>query len=154
MKKFLVLNGPNLNLLGTREPDTYGSKSMEDIVKELNQFEKKEDVKVDWFQSNHEGYMIDRIHDSAKEDLCGLVINPGAWGHQSIALRDALLCVNLSFVEVHISNIYKRELFRQKTLLADLAVAVISGCGSIGYQFAIQTLLKKNMDDNKWILEK
>ena len=148
MKSFLILNGPNLNLLGIREPETYGSKTMKKIMNELKIFEKEKEILIEWFQSNHEGSMLDKIHDVLRNKVNGIIINPGAWGHQSIALRDALLSVNVPFIEVHLSNIYKREPFRKNSMLADRALAIITGCGSLGYQFAITTFLSNNLGES------
>lgn len=135
MKRVLIINGPNLNMLGEREPSIYGNTTYEDLVATVNKYCESKNIYVDIFQSNHEGEIIDRIHKS--KDYDGIVINAGAYTHTSIAIRDALASVNIPFVEVHISNVYKRETFRHKSMLSDLAVGVIAGLGIEGYLFAI-----------------
>lgn len=145
--KILVLNGPNLNMLGKREPDVYGSTSLSDIEQMIHQ---KIDNKIDCecFQTNHEGMMLDKIHQSFGS-VDYIIINPGAWTHTSVALRDALLSVNIPFVEVHISNVYKREKFRHHSFLSDIATAVISGLGVDGYLYALDFALHKIQQNNR-----
>lgn len=135
MKRVLIINGPNLNLLGQREPSIYGTTTYEDLLGAIKKYSESKNVYVDIFQSNHEGELIDRIHKSKGFD--GIVINAGAYTHTSIAIRDALSSVNIPFVEVHISNVYKREAFRHKSMLSDLAVGVIVGLGIKSYLYAI-----------------
>lgn len=135
MKRVLIINGPNLNLLGQREPSIYGTTTYEELLGAIKKYSESKNVYVDIFQSNHEGELIDRIHKSKGFD--GIVINAGAYTHTSIAIRDALSSVNIPFVEVHISNVYKREAFRHKSMLSDLAVGVIAGLGIKSYLYAI-----------------
>ena len=139
MSKVLILNGPNLNLLGKREPEIYGRTSLQDLEQTLSA-KAPINMQLDFFQSNHEGIMIERIHNLLDDPLSGIVINPGAWTHTSIALRDALVAVKTPFVEVHISNVCAREEFRHRSYFSDLALAVIAGCGFAGYEFALETL--------------
>lgn len=134
--KILIINGPNLNLLGTREPEIYGHTSMDDALKSLKEEFTASDI--DYFQSNHEGEIIDRLQ---KDDFDALVINPGAFTHYSYAIADCLRNIQKLKVEVHISNIYKREEFRQKSVTAAFTDGTMSGFGMKGYQLAIQFLL-------------
>ena len=136
----LFINGPNLNLVGKREPSIYGSKTLEDIQEELLTFARELDVKLKFFQSNSEGEMIDCIHNSLGS-IDGILINAGAYTHTSIALRDALLGVSIPYVEVHLSNIYSREEFRHKSFLSDRALGLVCGFGSISYQLALQGIV-------------
>ncbi|OGS43358.1 MAG: type II 3-dehydroquinate dehydratase [Elusimicrobia bacterium RIFOXYD2_FULL_34_15] len=132
MKKILVIHGPNLNLLGKREPGIYGKFSLEDINAKIKKLAKEKKVSVDFFQSNHEGQIVDIIGKAPKKyDV--IVINPAAYTHTSIAIRDAVAAINVPVVEVHISNIYHREEFRQKSLIADVATGQISGFGVNSY---------------------
>ncbi|HYA76391.1 MAG TPA: type II 3-dehydroquinate dehydratase [Burkholderiaceae bacterium] len=137
-KSILLLNGPNLNRLGTREPAIYGTQSLADIERELHQHARRQKLAFSAFQSNHEGALIDRIHSAAGEGVDFIIINAGALTHTSIALRDALVAVAIPFVEVHISNIYRRESFRHVSLLADCAVGSIVGLGPSGYRLALE----------------
>jgi 3-dehydroquinate dehydratase-2 len=140
MKKIAILNGPNLDRLGKREPEIYGSATLADLEKGLRaEFGKR--AALEFFQSNHEGELIDRIAKLADQKFDGIVINAGALTHTSVALRDALLGAHLPAVEVHISNIYKREEFRHTSLTAPACVAVITGLGLEGYHAAIRFLL-------------
>ncbi|MDB4020914.1 type II 3-dehydroquinate dehydratase [Litorivicinus sp.] len=145
MSKVLILNGPNLNLLGKREPEIYGQTTLQDLQKTLSATAPI-NMQLEFFQSNHEGIMIDRIHNLLDDPLSGIVINPGAWTHTSIALRDALAAIKTPFVEVHISNVHGREAFRHHSYFSDLALAVIAGCGFAGYGFALETLHKHFKD--------
>ena len=145
MSKVLILNGPNLNLLGKREPEIYGQTTLQDLQKTLSATAPI-NMQLEFFQSNHEGIMIDRIHNLLDDPLSGIVINPGAWTHTSIALRDALAAIKTPFVEVHISNVHGREAFRHHSYFSDLALAVIAGCGLAGYGFALETLHKHFKD--------
>ena len=140
MNKFLILNGPNLNLLGTREPKLYGTKTLLDLEAELSA-KTTNCAHLEFFQTNYEGRMIDRIHQLVDESVDGIVINPGAWTHTSIALRDAFIVIGAPVVEVHISNIHARESFRHRSFISDVAMAVIVGCGLKGYDFALQMLV-------------
>lgn len=133
----LLINGPNLNLLGTREPGIYGSATLADVVAEATQEAKRLGRTVEAFQSNHEGAIVDRIH-AARGKSSFIVINAGAYTHTSVAIRDALTGVGIPFIEVHISNVYKREPFRHKSYLSDVAVGVVCGLGTYGYVAAIQ----------------
>lgn len=141
--KLLLINGPNLNLLGTREPHIYGHMTLADIEKALKSIAFTDGFELLTFQSNHEGALIDRIHKARSEDVAGIVINPAAYGHTSIALRDALAGVGIPFIEVHLSNIYKRESFRHHSHLSDLAEGVICGLGWQGYVYALRQLTAK-----------
>lgn len=132
----LVINGPNLNLLGLREPTTYGSKTLADLVASLEQRAKSLQITIQHIQHNGEGQLIDAIHN-AKGSYDGIIINAGAYTHTSIAIRDALAGVALPFVEVHISNVYKREPFRHHSYLSDQAIGVIAGLGFYGYEAAL-----------------
>ncbi|KAF2223619.1 3-dehydroquinate dehydratase [Elsinoe ampelina] len=133
----LLINGPNLNLLGTREPGVYGSETLSDIETAAEFQGEKLDFSVSSFQSNHEGQIIDRIHAAKTEGVKFIVINPGAFTHTSVAIRDALSGVAIPFVEIHISNVHAREEFRHKSYLSDKAVGVICGLGTFGYTAAI-----------------
>ena len=138
-KKFniLLLNGPNLNMLGVREPGHYGHLSLAEIERHLQQQAAKQQVALDCFQANSEEKLIEKIHQSfQKVDF--IIINPAAYTHTSVALRDALLAVGIPFVEVHLSNIHKREPFRHHSYFSDVAESVICGCGAQGYDFALQ----------------
>lgn len=138
----LVLHGPNLNMLGTREPEVYGAETLTDIAARLEEAGRSLGIKVENFQSNHEGALIDRIH-AAKGTVRGIVFNPGGYTHTSVALRDALLSVSLPFVEVHLSNVFQREPFRHHSYFSDIALGVISGLGSEGYEAALRFLAKR-----------
>lgn len=137
----LVLNGPNLNLLGTREPQVYGSMTLAQITAELVELGAKAGVKVDCFQSNHEGALVDRIQAARDDGTEFAIINPGAYTHTSIAIRDAFAGVALPFIELHISNVFRREAFRHHSYLSDLAVGVICGLGVHGYRAALEYAL-------------
>ena len=136
----LLINGPNLNLVGKREPSIYGSQTLENIQEDLLNSAKALDTKLKFFQSNSEGEIIDCIQKSVSS-IDGILINAGAYTHTSIALRDALLGVDIPYVEVHLSNIYSREEFRHKSFLSDKAVGVVCGFGSISYQLALQGIV-------------
>jgi len=136
----LLINGPNLNLVGKREPTIYGSQTLEDIQEELLTLASELGTKLRFFQSNSEGEMIDCIHNSAGS-IDGILINAGAYTHTSIALRDALLGVAIPYVEVHLSNIYSREEFRHKSFLSDKALGLVCGFGANSYQLALQGIV-------------
>tara|TARA_Y100001968_G_scaffold96830_1_gene86830 strand:- start:514 stop:957 length:444 start_codon:yes stop_codon:yes gene_type:complete len=136
----LLINGPNLNLVGKREPSIYGSQTLEDIQQDLLIYAKALDAKLKFFQSNSEGEMIDCIQKSVGS-IDGILINAGAYTHTSIALRDALLGVSIPYVEVHLSNIYSREKFRHKSFLSDKALGLVCGFGPISYQLALQGIV-------------
>lgn len=143
MATILTLHGPNLNLLGTREPDVYGSETLEDINQRITEICIKHGHHFQNLQSNAEYELIDRIHDAKKEGVNFIIINPAAFTHTSIGLRDALLAVNIPFIEVHLSNVYSREKFRQTSYFSDIAQGVICGLGSLGYELAITAALKQ-----------
>lgn len=138
--KILIINGPNLNLLGVREPDIYGSESLSDIENWLNDQPEADGHSIIWFQSNHEGELIDFIH-GAMGDVGGIVINPGAFTHYSYAIRDAIAAINVPTVEVHLSDINTREKFREISVIKDVCLDQISGLGKIGYLKGIQRLI-------------
>ncbi len=139
----LVLHGPNLNLLGTREPGIYGSQTLDQINAELSKIAKDGGVKLDSFQSNHEGALIDRIQSARHEGVDFIVINPGGLTHSSVVLRDALLGVAIPFIEVHLSNVHAREAFRQSSYFSDVAVGVIAGLGAEGYRAAVRFAISR-----------
>ena len=142
MPKVLILNGPNLNLLGRREPDIYGPTKLDDLETTLGS-NAPQGMQLSFFQTNHEGEMIERIHQIMDTPVEGVVINPAGWTHTSVAIRDALVAINTPLVEVHISNIHAREAFRRHSYVSDIALAVIAGCGIQGYVFALETLNQK-----------
>ncbi len=147
MATVLVINGPNLNLLGKREPQLYGSTTLTQIVQSLEIEAKALGHMLEHFQSNAEHELIDRIHLAREQGVAWIIINPGAYTHTSIALRDALLGVAIPFIEVHLSNVFARETFRQHSYLSDVAVGVISGLGAPGYLYALKAInqrLKEN----------
>ncbi len=136
MKKVIIINGPNLNLLGTREKEVYGTDTLQMIAKSTLDYAEKLDLEVDFVQSNHEGEIIDKIHDSrGKYDV--IIINPGAYTHYSIAIRDAIKAVELPAIEIHLSNVHAREEFRSKSVIAPVCVGQISGFGSGSYLVAL-----------------
>jgi 3-dehydroquinate dehydratase-2 len=138
--QLLVLHGPNLNLLGTREPGHYGAQTLDDINRQLTELGSSLDVEISSFQSNHEGELVERIHQAGREGVDGIIINPAAYTHSSIALRDALLGTGIPFAEVHLSNIHRREDFRHRSMLADVAVGSITGFGAASYTMALRGL--------------
>ena len=146
MSHLLLLNGPNLNLLGTREPEVYGASTLADIEVDLTQRAAELGHRLSCFQSNHEGALVDRVQQ-ARGDVDFILLNPGAFTHTSIALRDALLGVTIPFIEVHLSNVYRREPFRHHSYFSDIAAGCIVGLGPIGYGLALhaadQQLKKK-----------
>ena len=142
-KKLLLLNGPNLNLLGTREPEVYGTTTLADIERSAVAQAKAAGASLSHFQSNHEGQLIDCIHAARGEGVEAIVINPGGFTHTSVALRDALAGVAIPFIEVHISNVHSREEFRHHSYLSELAAGVICGVGVDGYRYAIDYALTK-----------
>jgi 3-dehydroquinate dehydratase-2 len=137
MASILVLNGPNLNLLGTREPERYGNSTLASITQQLTEQAKKAGHHLQSLQSNAEYELIDRIHDAHSDGTDFIIFNPAAFTHTSVALRDALLAVKIPFIEVHLSNVHAREEFRQHSFFSDIAHGVISGFGAIGYQLAL-----------------
>jgi len=145
--KLLVIHGPNLNLLGTREPQHYGATTLADINRALARRAEAAGVELEAFQSNHEGALIERIHAARGEGIRFIIINPAAYTHTSVALRDAIAAVSIPFVEVHLSNVHAREPFRQQSYFSDLAIGVITGLGSEGYLLALEYLLNKLNND-------
>jgi len=141
--RILILNGPNLNLLGAREPAIYGGCTLAEIESELSDVARVHQADLAFFQSNHEGALVDRIHVARTDGTTFLIINAGAFTHTSIALRDALAGVALPFIEVHLSNVHRREAFRHHSYLADLAVGTIVGLGAAGYRYALDFALSE-----------
>ena len=139
--KILVLNGPNLNLLGTREPDIYGHATLKDIEQNLRDIAKNASIEIDFFQSNSENELIEKLHAGKVNGITNVIINPGALTHTSIALRDAFLAIDVPFIEIHISNIYSREEFRKKSFLSDISNGLITGLGIKGYEYALNSIL-------------
>lgn len=142
MATILVLHGPNLNLLGLREPGIYGATTLDDINRNLTQIAVATGHHLQTLQSNAEYELIDRIHDARKEGVDFIIINPAAFTHTSVALRDALLGVDIPFIEVHLSNVHKREAFRHHSYFSDVAQGVICGFGATSYELALQAALK------------
>jgi len=135
----LVIHGPNLNMLGTREPEIYGITTLDEINSDLAKLGKKLGLAVETFQSNHEGAIVDKIQEAVALQK-GIIINPAAYTHTSIAIRDALLLLDIPIIEIHISNIYKRKSFRQTSMISDVATAQIAGFGVKGYRMALEAL--------------
>ena len=143
-RRLLVVHGPNLNLLGTREPEIYGRDTLADIDRRLVALGKAAGSAITCFQSNQEGELIDRVHLAKKQQVVGIIFNPAGFTHTSVALRDALAAVAIPFVEVHLSNIHAREPFRSHSYFSDLAIGTICGLGSYGYELALQFLLRRD----------
>ena len=141
-RNILVVNGPNLNLLGRREPQVYGATTLAEIERELASLAAAAKASIAFYQSNHEGALVDRIQAARDEAVDFIIVNAGAYTHTSVALRDALAAVAIPFVEVHLSNVHRREAFRHHSYLADLAVGVIAGLGAAGYRCALQFALE------------
>jgi 3-dehydroquinate dehydratase-2 len=141
-QKILVIHGPNLNMLGKREPDTYGHQTLDEINTMLKTRANRLGLFLETFQSNHEGEIVDKIQQ-ANDSFDGIIINPAAYTHTSIAIRDALIMLDIPFVEIHLSNIYKREKFRQVSMVSDIATAQIAGFGSHGYILALEGLAQE-----------
>ena len=142
MKNILVLHGPNLNLLGSREPDVYGRVTLDEINQKLQQLAHASNAELKFFQSNAESALVDRVQLAQQDGTDFIVINPAAYTHTSVALRDALAAVSIPFVEVHLSNVFAREPFRKESYFSDIAVGVISGLGATGYELAVQFALQ------------
>jgi 3-dehydroquinate dehydratase II len=140
-KKILLLNGPNLNLLGTREPGIYGADTLADIEKRLIAQARRGGATLAAFQSNSEAELVDRIQQAARDAVDFIIINPAAYTHTSVAMRDALAAVRIPFIEVHLSNVFAREAFRHHSYFTDIAVAIISGLGARGYELALAYVL-------------
>ena len=138
VRNVLIMHGPNLNLLGMREPDIYGAVTLQDINRNLSKLAENKEIKLDFFQSNAEFALIDRIQQTMRDGTDFIIINPAAYTHTSVAMRDALAAVKLPFIEVHLSNVYARESFRQRSYFSDLAIGVISGLGAKGYELALE----------------
>ncbi len=138
MARILVLHGPNLNLLGTREPEVYGTDTLADINTRLEKVAASAGHQIECLQSNAEHVLVEAIHAAKAQQVAYIVINPGAFTHTSIALRDALLGVQIPFIEIHLSNVHAREEFRRRSYLSDIAQAVITGLGALGYEFALR----------------
>jgi 3-dehydroquinate dehydratase-2 len=143
ISSILVIHGPNLNLLGTREPAVYGSTTLAQIDERLSHLAQAAGVKLASFQSNHEGALIDRLHAAKEAQVGYIIINPAAFTHTSVALRDALAALAVPFVEVHLSNVHRREAFRHHSYFSDLAEAVIAGMGPYGYEAALNFALSR-----------
>lgn len=141
MKNILVLHGPNLNLLGSREPDVYGYVTLDEINARLTTLAAKNGAQLTCFQSNAEAALVERVQQARADGTRFIVINPAAFTHTSVAIRDALAAVAIPFIEVHLSNVFARETFRKESFFSDLAVGVISGLGASGYEFAVQYAL-------------
>jgi len=139
----LVIHGPNLNLLGTREPEHYGRVTLSDINMSLARMAETAGVELAAFQSNHEGALLERVHAAREQGVRAIIINPAAYTHTSVALRDAMAAVAIPFVEVHLSNVHAREAFRHHSYFSDLAIGVICGLGHEGYLLALEYLLNK-----------
>jgi 3-dehydroquinate dehydratase-2 len=144
-RKILVLHGPNLNLLGSREPEIYGRETLADINRRLIALGKAADATVICFQSNHEGALIDRVQESKGEQVGYIIVNPAGFTHTSVALRDALAAVAIPFIEVHLSNIHAREPFRRHSYFSDQATGTICGLGSRGYELALEFVLQQSL---------
>lgn len=144
MKNILVLHGPNLNLLGTREPEVYGRTTLDEINARLAALAQKNSAKLAAFQSNTEGELVGRVQQARTDGTDFIIINPAAYTHTSVALRDALAAVAIPFVEIHLSNVHARESFRKQSYFSDIAVGVISGLGAMGYELALEFALQHN----------
>ena len=143
MAEILILNGPNLNLLGKREPALYGQVGLDEIAVRLQKLAEEAGHSIAFFQSNAEHALVERVQAAMREQVKFIIINPAAFTHTSIALRDALAAAAIPFIEVHLSNVYAREPFRRQSYFSDLAVGVISGLGALGYEFALRTALQR-----------
>ena len=143
MKNIILLNGPNLNLLGTREKEIYGSLTLEEIEKNLLKIAKEKSVNLSCIQSNAEHELVDAIQAAKTDGVSCILFNPGAFTHTSVALRDAILGVDIPMIEIHISNIYGRETFREKSYFSDIALGIISGFGDKGYYAAVKLAIEK-----------
>jgi len=138
MRQIAIINGPNLNLLGVREPEVYGAETLQDINQSLSDLAEKLNLNLRFMQSNAEHEIVDYIHQCFEDQISGIIINPAAFTHTSVAIRDALLGTQIPFIEVHLSNVHARESFRSKSWLSDVAIGTITGLGSLGYQMALR----------------
>jgi len=145
----LVIHGPNLNLLGTREPEIYGHETLADINTRLTATARTSNTDLQVFQSNHEGILVDRIQQAGRDGVDFIIINPAAYTHTSVAIRDALAAVRIPFVEVHLSNVHAREPFRHKSYFSDLAVGTICGLGSQGYDLALAFAMRPKAEADR-----
>ena len=145
MKNILVLHGPNLNLLGTREPEVYGRVTLEEINSKLSTQAQSKGAKLEYFQSNAESALVDRVQQARKDGTDFIIINPAAFTHTSVAIRDALSAIAIPFIEVHLSNVHAREAFRKESYFSDIALGVISGLGAEGYELALQFALQHSV---------
>lgn len=143
MAKLLLLNGPNLNLLGTREPEIYGATTLADIENRLTELAAEAGHELDCLQSNAEHDLVDRVQQAQREGVAFIIINPAAFTHTSVALRDAIAGVDIPFIELHLSNVHAREEFRRESYFSDLAVGVITGLGAQGYELALQAAIAR-----------
>lgn len=143
MAKLLLLNGPNLNLLGTREPEIYGATTLADIENRLTELATEAGHELDCLQSNAEHDLVDRVQQAQREGVSFIIVNPAAFTHTSVALRDAITGVNIPFIELHLSNVHAREEFRRESYFSDLAVGVITGLGAQGYELALQAAIAR-----------
>jgi 3-dehydroquinate dehydratase-2 len=148
MPDLLVINGPNLNLLGTREPEHYGADTLESINQRLEQQASAQGFSLECVQSNAEAELIEQIHHAGKQGVRFILINPAAFTHTSVALRDALSGVAIPFIEIHLSNVHAREAFREHSYFSDIAIGVISGLGALGYELALQAALIRLSDED------
>lgn len=141
--RILVLNGPNLNLLGTREPAVYGADTLASVTGRLDALAASLEVELEHFQANGEGALIDRVQQAARDGVAGAIVNAGGYTHTSVALRDALVGTGLTFVEIHVSNVHAREAFRHHSLLSEVASGVVVGFGAVGYELALRGLVAR-----------
>lgn len=146
VRSVCVLHGPNLNLLGSREPEIYGRASLEDINRRLIDEAKAAGVALQCFQSNHEGALVDRIQEAGRQGIDFIILNPAGYTHTSVAIRDALAGVGIPFIEVHLSNVHAREAFRHRSYVSDIAVGTICGLGSLGYSLALAFALARGQE--------
>ena len=142
--EILLINGPNLNLLGNRENSIYGNETLEDIEKKMSEICKENSISFSSFQSNAEHEIVEKIHSAKDENVSKIIMNPGAFTHTSISIRDALIGVGIPFFEIHISNIFAREEFRHKSYFSDIAEGVVCGMGTKGYEFALEKAINSN----------
>jgi 3-dehydroquinate dehydratase II len=143
MNKILLLNGPNLNRLGKREPGIYGTKTLKDLEERMAALGAQADIEIVCFQSNHEGELIDKLHEAEETGIDGIIFNPGAFTHYSYAIRDAIAGITCPVIEVHISNVYEREAFRHKSVIAPVSKGQITGLGLVGYELALEAFRKE-----------